>query len=765
MRNLVTCGLAVSILVLMPLVSFAGFTDGLLLYLPFDEGSGEISKDLSGNDHNGQINLPEWVDGKFGKALKFGGENSGTFVTIESTPMLNVNEMTFTAWINAEHWDGIRQIVGKSVHGGCAGRAQYGLFSEGGTFRLRFETEAGRVDIHAPALPATNEWVHVAFTNDGITAKIFINGDEVAIGDVPGPLKTTDDPLRIAQDCERQNYIFAGSIDEITIWNLMLSADEITAIMNNALISLVRVMTQKISPRTIGDTFSLGVEAATSDSLHTFTFNLTFDPTILRAISVDSGPFLSNNGIDPITCEAPQIDNATGRITGISCQRDDADGISGEGVLAGITFEAIKVGESALQIENASFTTPDGNPIEFSTEGSTVSVFGPHGTITGRVIDFEGNPVSGVEVSALKSDLPIGIVGKTDSDGNYVIENITEAGSVTVRAINPGLIPGVAENVTVQISQTTADIDLILPEPTALHSVVDSEGFIRNWLLLGPIPWENDGNRLISDQFSVTDPDLLLPPQEQETRELLPSEGEYGSGLAKTRRWILHVDSDGDIDFASLYGQIKGVGYAFTSVKSPLEQEVTLQLGSGDGIAVWLNGKLAHLNNVGRGREIDQDAVPKLTLQKGWNSLLIKVENQNGDWGFLARFAGRKSLLADLEPIIDLEISPQWPRVDSGLTQGTFNLALLKGLNMISLPVRPDTPLTAQALIDKLSATVLTKLDATRQTFVPYLPFPKISLSKVARVISLTSLKQRRSPSREAFGIMSMPHRTSPPGE
>ncbi|MBI1924638.1 right-handed parallel beta-helix repeat-containing protein, partial [Candidatus Poribacteria bacterium] len=57
-----------------------------------------------------------------------------------------------------------------------------------------------------------------------------------------------------------------------------------------------------------------------------------------------------------------------------------------------------------------------------------------------------------------------------------------------------------------------------------------------------------------------------------------------------------------------------------------------------------------------------------------------------------------------------------------GTTRGTFNLTLEKGLNMVSLPVRPDTSYTAQTLIDKLSATVLIKFNAQRQSFVPYLP-------------------------------------------
>lgn len=207
------------------------FVDGLVLYHAYDEGAGAKAEDLSGNGHAGEIDSQNWVDGKFGKALEFEGENSGTFVTVESTAKLNVNECTFMAWINAEHWNGVRQIVGKSVHGGCGGRVQYGLFSEGGVFKLRLETDAGRADI-ATDLPDTGKFVHVAFTNDGDTAHIYIDGESVIDQDVPGKLNENDDPWRIAQDCERLNYIFAGIIDEVRLWNRALSEDEINTFMD-----------------------------------------------------------------------------------------------------------------------------------------------------------------------------------------------------------------------------------------------------------------------------------------------------------------------------------------------------------------------------------------------------------------------------------------------------------------------------------------------------------------------------------------------------
>ena len=224
----------------------AEFLDGLVVYHAYDEGKGDEAEDLSGNEHHGVIDNPAWVDGKFGQALEFGGEGSDVFVTVESTPKLNVDEMTFMAWVNAEHWNGTRQIVGKSVHGGCGGRVQYGLFSEGGTFKLRFETEAGRNDI-STGLPDTEKFIHIAFTNDTKKGIIYIDGKEEAEGDVPGKLGANDDPWRIGQDCDRLNYVFAGIIDEVRLWNRALSEDEINTFMDQGVDALAVEAAGKLS--------------------------------------------------------------------------------------------------------------------------------------------------------------------------------------------------------------------------------------------------------------------------------------------------------------------------------------------------------------------------------------------------------------------------------------------------------------------------------------------------------------------------------------
>ncbi|HIB85672.1 TPA: hypothetical protein EYO57_00435 [Candidatus Poribacteria bacterium] len=54
--------------------------------------------------------------------------------------------------------------------------------------------------------------------------------------------------------------------------------------------------------------------------------------------------------------------------------------------------------------------------------------------------------------------------------------------------------------------------------------------------------------------------------------------------------------------------------------------------------------------------------------------------------------------------------------------EGSFRIELLKGLNMMSIPVKTSTPITAKSLAQQLDATLVIRLDADNQEFVGYVP-------------------------------------------
>ena len=148
----------------------------------------------------------------------FDGAND--FIEIPHDDILNgTTELTYTAWINPDTWGGgNRQIIAKSVHGGGSGRAQMGIFSEGGVLLGRVETTGGRFNTSV-ALPALNTWSHIALVFDGDSLTLYVDG-------VPGvptnfastTLNQTTDPINISKRVGSNQFFFDGLIDEVGVY-------------------------------------------------------------------------------------------------------------------------------------------------------------------------------------------------------------------------------------------------------------------------------------------------------------------------------------------------------------------------------------------------------------------------------------------------------------------------------------------------------------------------------------------------------------------
>jgi hypothetical protein len=151
--------------------------------------------------------------------------------------------------------------------------------------------------------------------------------------------------------------------------------------------------------------------------------------------------------------------------------------------------------------------------------------------------------------------------------------------------------------------------------------------FIPQWYMIGPFPNPKD------EQHHRLGLDNVYPPE----TEIDLKKAYIGAENQEVRWELKQSPENGHIDLYRKYDPFELViVYALTYIYSPKEQEVPLLLGTDDGVEVFLNDQPVHEVLEIRIARVDEDRVP-LKLKKGWNKLLLKIENNLGGYGFYAR--------------------------------------------------------------------------------------------------------------------------------
>ena len=100
-------------------------------------------------------------------------------------------------------------------------------------------------------------------------------------------------------------------------------------------------------------------------------------------------------------------------------------------------------------------------------------------------------------------------------------------------------------------------------------------------------------------------------------------------------RWMQRADlRDGAV--VDLGKEFLCAYYLTRLITVPNDTILPVSLGSDDGIKVWLNGVEILANNIDRGCHPDQEHVD-LVLKKGENKFLLKINNNQGDFGYYFR--------------------------------------------------------------------------------------------------------------------------------
>jgi hypothetical protein len=137
-----------------------------------------------------------------------------------------------------------------------------------------------------------------------------------------------------------------------------------------------------------GQSLTLDVAITNVTDLFSFQFDLAFDPALLSAVSIVEGPFLPTGGS---TFFIPgTINNTTGTITGTIIATADTltgaiPGVSGSGIIATVSFQALARGTSPLTLSNVILLDSSLAEITFSTVVAQVQVSTPFAAFTAKV--------------------------------------------------------------------------------------------------------------------------------------------------------------------------------------------------------------------------------------------------------------------------------------------------------------------------------------------------------------------------------------------
>ncbi len=156
--------------------------------------------------------------------------------------------------------------------------------------------------------------------------------------------------------------------------------------------------------------------------------------------------------------------------------------------------------------------------------------------------------------------------------------------------------------------------EVVLPEAT-LEDLAKDEGVVTKWHASGPYAKAGkNGEQLFDTAFG---PEVSIDFAAWE--EVGPE--------------FIH---GGVVNLDDMFGGDNLVVYLASTIVSDKAVDATLTVGSDDGVKVWLNQKLVHANNAVRPATLDSDQV-SVRLEKGDNTLLLKVVERTGQWGACAR--------------------------------------------------------------------------------------------------------------------------------
>lgn len=171
----------------------------------------------------------------------------------------------------------------------------------------------------------------------------------------------------------------------------------------------------------------------------------------------------------------------------------------------------------------------------------------------------------------------------------------------------------------------------------------DANGYIRDWLMLAPIPLPE----------GRAGGDLILEDQIKNEAALQPEAGDKATIKGKEHTWKPITASTNYFDLNAILKSVNdhAVGYMVTYIECDQEMPgVIIAVGSNDEGRIYFNGVDIYAFTEARPLELDADK-GKVTLKKGVNVIIFKIFNEQNSWQGAMRFLDKSAV-----PLTNLKI-------------------------------------------------------------------------------------------------------------
>ncbi|MBW7990689.1 MAG: LamG domain-containing protein [Planctomycetes bacterium] len=302
----------VSLIVVLGLVSNASAE--LVGQWKLDDGAGTTALDATGNGNDGTLeDDPTVVEGQFGQALAFDGSRVVIPASDSLTADLFQGSFTMTAWINPKRTGNTWQQIFRSVRASDTNDTLF--INNDGRLSWRGRVGgawAGGMCETAPDVVPADQWTHVAVTGDETNFRVYVNG---ALSQ-ESAFQTTDGENETYYIGGDTNFgeSYSGIIDDVRVYNHVLSEDDVRASMENQGGALVKAYGADPSSGTLHeDTWiTLGWRAGDFAALHDVYIGNNFDAVSEGA----EGTFIVNQAATFIVAGFPGFAFPDGLIPG-----------------------------------------------------------------------------------------------------------------------------------------------------------------------------------------------------------------------------------------------------------------------------------------------------------------------------------------------------------------------------------------------------------------------------------------------------------------